>query len=303
MATAILKKVFDIELVRTRDMEVLEKLDLIYDIGNGEFDHHQVDKEHRENGTPYAACGLIWRKFGKDAITARHPDLQEGEVRAVHRYADAVLVEGIDASDNGIRTTDNIIPTMCISAILGGFNPTWDSPASEDEAFNDAVDFASNILENVIDQKASTMKAKKFVVEAFNKRPRPELLILDRSYPWDRSLKEIDRNGEVLFVIYPREGEYLMQTVREGGIRRDRKSLPKAWAGKREGELDKIIGIDDAVFCHTARFIAGARSFESIMKMADLAINEPEEVVVAHGILKRLKVLLKRRVVVRLRKR
>lgn len=277
MATAILKEVFNIELTRTRDKEILDKLDIIYDIGNGEFDHHQLEKEYRESGIPYAACGLIWRKFGRDAIKSKHPEIFDQEVEIVFKYTDAVLIEGIDAADNGIRTTENIIPTMCLSSIIGGFNPTWDSQASVDDAFNDAVKFAYDILDNLVDQKVSTIKARLFVIDAYNTRVRPELLILDSSYPWERTLKEIDINKEVLFVIYPKEEGYFIQTVREyGEERKDRKSLPEAWAGKRNEDLGKIIGINDAVFCHTSRFIAKAGSSESILKMAEIAIAEPE---------------------------
>ncbi|WP_073008277.1 MYG1 family protein [Clostridium amylolyticum] len=68
MATAILKEVYEIELTRTRDENVLKTLDIVYDVGGGEFDHHGMDKIYRENGTPYAACGLIWRGFGKEVI-------------------------------------------------------------------------------------------------------------------------------------------------------------------------------------------------------------------------------------------
>jgi uncharacterized UPF0160 family protein len=56
-----------------------------------------------------------------------------------------------------------------------------------------------------------------------------------------------------------------------------RKDLPKSWAGKRDEELGEILGIDDAVFCHPGRFIAGARSFDSILRMADIAISGPPE--------------------------
>lgn len=44
-----------------------------------------------------------------------------------------------------------------------------------------------------------------------------------------------------------------------------------------EQELNEVIGIDDAIFCHPARFIAGAGSFVSILKMADIAVREPVE--------------------------
>jgi uncharacterized UPF0160 family protein len=304
MATAILKEVFDIELTRTRNSEILKKLELIYDIGNGEFDHHQLEKEYRENGTPYAACGLIWRKFGRAAIISKHPEITDRDVENVFRYTDTILIEGIDAVDNGIKTTENIIPTMCISSIIGGYNPTWDSPASVDEAFNDAVSFASDILDNVVDQKVSAIKAGLFVVQAYNTRVRPELLILDNSYPWERTLKEIDINKEVLFVVYPKEEGYYIQTVREyGANRKDRKSLPKAWAGKREEELSKLTGIQDAVFCHSSRFIAKAGSLQSILKMADMAIYEPEPEkenrVYDNAFLKIIRKLYKMRIIIR----
>ena len=33
---------------------------IVFDIGRGEFDHHQKDSRIRENGVPYAAFGLLW---------------------------------------------------------------------------------------------------------------------------------------------------------------------------------------------------------------------------------------------------
>jgi uncharacterized UPF0160 family protein len=279
MATAILKEIFDIELVRTRDEDTLKDLELVYDVGDGEFDHHQSDKEHRENGTPYAACGLIWRKFGKDVIKANDSSLSEEEVNGVFRYIDRNLIEAIDAEDNGIRSTVTIIPNLNVSTLISNFNPPWDANIEdEDSYFNEAVKFADIILGNALAHQISTIRAKTNIIEAYEKRPRPELLVLDRPYPWSRLLNSVDRNREVLFVVFPRENEYLLQTVRGGGgPLRNRKSLPAAWAGKRDEELNEIIGIDDAIFCHTGRFIAGAKSYDSIMKMADLAIAEPVE--------------------------
>lgn len=277
MSTAILKEIFDIELTRTRDTEVLNGLDLVYDVGNGEFDHHQIEKEYRDNGTPYAACGLIWRRFGKEVVAAREPALSEEEVNTVFRQIDGMLIEGIDAVDNGLRTCDTIIPTMNISTAISGFNPTWDSEMSEDQAFNIAESFASMVFRNSLNQRLSAIKAKGYVIDAYNNRTRPEVLVLDKLYPWGNTLFEIDTGSEVLFVIYPRGEEYMIQTVRSNdGSYRDRKSLPESWAGKREEELGEIIGIDDAVFCHPARFIAGAKSLESILKMADIAVSENE---------------------------
>jgi uncharacterized UPF0160 family protein len=79
-------------------------------------------------------------------------------------------------------------------------------------------------------------------------------------------------------VISPDHDQYIIQTVRrsDGGYG-DVKPLPLSWSGKREEERCAVTGTDDAVFCHADRFIAGARSLDSIMKMAEIALAEPEE--------------------------
>ena len=41
---------------------------IIYDIGRGKYDHHQIDAEKRENQIPYSSIGLLWREFGKDYL-------------------------------------------------------------------------------------------------------------------------------------------------------------------------------------------------------------------------------------------
>ena len=42
---------------------------IFYDIGGGEFDHHQANySETRQNGVKYAAFGLLWRAFGTDLL-------------------------------------------------------------------------------------------------------------------------------------------------------------------------------------------------------------------------------------------
>ena len=43
----------------TRGFSVPENFDgIVYDIGNGPFDHHAADRAERPNGVPYAALGF-----------------------------------------------------------------------------------------------------------------------------------------------------------------------------------------------------------------------------------------------------
>jgi uncharacterized UPF0160 family protein len=276
MATTILKEVFEVELIRTRDSTVLDKLDIVYDVGGGQFDHHGAEKVYREDGIPYASSGLIWNKFGKQILKSKSPSLKEEEIKSIHQYIDRNLIEGIDALDNGVWIDTTEIPLMNISAIISGFNPNWKSDKDENEAFNEAVQITSSILSNTLNNRLSVLKAKDIVSLAYEKRKTKELLIFNKYCPYGESLRDIDKNNEVLFVIYPRKDSYAMQTVRKED-REDKKKLPKPWAGKRDEELAEVTGVKDAIFCHTGRFIAAAGSLEGIMKMARIAIDEQEE--------------------------
>lgn len=292
MATAILMEIFEIELIRTRDTKILDKLDIVYDVGGGEFDHHGVEKVYRTDGIPFAASGLIWNKFGGQVIKSKNPNVKEEEIEAIVKYIDRNLIEGMDALDNGVWIDTTEIPLMNISSIISGFNPNWKSDKDENEAFNEAVQFASSILNNAVNHRLSILKARDIVVMSYEKRKVKELLILNRYCPYGEALRDIDKNNEVLFVIYPRKDSYAMQTVRKED-REDKKKLPKAWAGKRDEELAAVTGVKDAIFCHTGRFIAVAGSLEGIMKMASIALNEPEERV-SRGILEFIKKIVKK---------
>ena len=69
---AALKNIFPaFNLVRTRDLEVIGKADVVIDVGGiydpetGRFDHHQRGGAgERENGIPYSSFGLVWKKYG-----------------------------------------------------------------------------------------------------------------------------------------------------------------------------------------------------------------------------------------------
>lgn len=276
MATAILKQIFEVEVIRTRDLNQLSKLDIVYDVGRGEFDHHSAEKEYRENGIPFAACGLIWRHFGREVISREDPSLMKEEIESVFEYVDRVLIEGIDAQDNGIKPEDEDIFYMNISTIISGFNPPWYSEQSEDESFHEAVEIGVPILENTIKRRIGVIKAREKVNLAYKKRKRSEVLVLDTYCPWQEALRDIDQQGQVLFVIYPNKENYAMQTVKDED-RETRKYLPEDWAGKENQDLSKITGVEDAVFCHTGRFIAVAGSLEGIQKMAEIAIQHEED--------------------------
>ncbi|MGH4120133.1 MYG1 family protein [Clostridium sp.] len=275
MATAILRLLLgDIKVTRTRDENILSGLDFVYDIGLGEFDHHQLNKEIRENNVPYAACGLVWREFGLRVIQKFNSEFDEDDIISIFDYVDKNILQGIDATDNGIDIKSEI-RVATISDIIQSFNPAWDSTSSKDEAFEEAVGYATEIIKRIISRQVSVIKARVIVNEAFQNRDIKEIVVLKNGCPWLQQLLKIDVNIEVLFVISPDDNnvEYKIQTVKKTPDTFEaRKDLLESIRGKSSEEINSIIKIDDAIFCHKAGFIASAKSVESALKIAELSI-------------------------------
>ena len=272
---AALKSLFpSFKLIRTRDLTLIAKADIVIDVGGeydadaDRFDHHQRGGAgERDNGIPYSSFGLVWQKYGLEIC--------KGNQDAVNAV-DKGLVSTIDAIDCGYAEgiAEGITKGISLSQTIGMFNPTWQEDSHFDTCFDEAVDFASRVLTRFIASANGGISAKAIVAKAIDNAEDPRVIVLEKYTPWKRTVHALSE--EALYVIYPSQsGEWRIQTVPvELGSFENRKSLPKQWAGLSDNALKEVTGIDDAMFCHNGLFIAGAESFESTMKMASIALKE-----------------------------
>lgn len=250
-STAFLR-ILNPEIQVERGFEVPENFDgIVYDIGRGEFDHHQKDKEYRENGCPYAAFGLLWRAFGSDFA---------GEEEALH--FDEKFIQPLDESDN--TGCDNML-----AKIIGEFNPGWDSEKSYDDCFWKAVAMAETILRNHFESIAGIQRGRVIVQQAM-KESDGEILVLSVYAPWKR---EVIGSG-YQFVIYPsNRGGYSIQGV---AVSTEDNSLvcdfPQEWWGADAEALQQMSGIKGIRFCHPNGFLAAAENLEDAVKVAEYAL-------------------------------
>ncbi|MCK5664844.1 MAG: MYG1 family protein [Thiotrichaceae bacterium] len=268
---AALKSIFpSFKLIRTRNLELIGKSDIVIDVGGeyapeiDRFDHHQRGGAgERENGIPYSSFGLIWQKYGLEICQGNQD---------VANAVDTGLVSTIDAIDCG--HVEGVSKGISLSQTISMFNPTWQEESHFDTCFDEAVDFASRVLTRFIASAKGGISAKKIVAKAIDNADDPRVIVLEKYTPWKRTVHALSE--EALYVIYPSQtGQWRIQTVPvELGSFEDRKSLPKQWAGLSDNELKEVTGIDDAMFCHNGLFIAGAESFESAIKMASIALKE-----------------------------
>lgn len=267
---AVLKRSYpDAEVIRTRDERVIASGDIVADVGGvydplkNRFDHHQMGGAGaRENGIPYAAVGLVWKKFGEQVA---------GSKEAAH-VVENRLIAAIDGPDNGVALSEpKFKETLPYSpgAMVVAFNRTWkEEDQSSDECFMRAVRVASEIIDREIIYARDAVFGYVRVREAYAKADDKRIVILDGDYPWEDVLHEYP---EPIYVILPDADRWKARAI-QSGLFKNRKDFPTEWAGLRDVELAKVTGVSDALFCHNKRFIAVAQSKEGALALAKLAL-------------------------------
>lgn len=276
---ALMQSIYnDLEIIRTRDEELLKTCDIVSDVGNGKYDHHHVDKIRRENGIPYCGFGLLWRDFGISYINAKFPDLSNlKEQQEVAEKVDTILIQQIDAQDNGVDVMTSQVPIMTLCDIIYTFIPTGAGEDEIEKGFFEAVEFAKKILYKITKKFVDSYENYRMIKNELKKQNVKEshILVLEKSVPWKDTVLELDRNENVLYVVYQDvTGSWCTQTVpKEANSFAARKDLPKKWGGLNNDDLSKLTGIENCTFCHPALFICGNKTKEGAISMAKVAVE------------------------------
>jgi len=254
------------DIIRTRDEIELSAVDMRIDVGgknnpaSNDFDHHMKGGAgERTNGVPYAACGLMWKHFGKQ-ITPND---------FVWNYVDQKLIQTIDALDCGV-VSQEARKIYSAADVLDSFNSTWNEEET-DEKFFSIIDFAGQVIKNEIARAKSVLEAEQIVRDAVKEQAGKKYLVLPVFCPWQKIVSE---ETDFLYVIFPDKNNpsYRVRAVPvEDETFEVKKKFPEKWAGLRDAELALMCGIPDALFCHPALFIAGALTLEGAVAMAGKA--------------------------------
>ncbi len=291
MATAILIGVFgDQEVVRTNDPSEYENNDeaIIYDIGFGKYDHHQEGGNGtRDNGVPYAACGLIWNEYAdiyiKNITSSMNLHFDDEDYNRIAKIVDSKIIEGIDANDNGYHPDPvSSINYYNISNIVSSFNNISRYGGAENDfaqhlLFNKAVEFCFSVLHGMVIKVADSINSEKELQDRINKKRNKHILVLNEYIPWIRYVVENDKDA--WYVIFPssrNKGEWNMQAVPVAvDTFEQRHPVPKSWWGGNKKTLPAITGVKTASFCHrSSGFLTAAGNRKDILALARLACKE-----------------------------
>lgn len=240
-----------------RGFAVPEDFDgLVFDIGDGMFDHHAAGSPVRPNGNPYAAFGLLWRALGPGLVGQAGAD-----------WLDERFVQNLDLND--CTGADN-----ALADAIGSFNPVWDSDEDADACFFRAVDLAAVVLENKLGEVLAVQRAADLVRRALPNM-RDGILVLPKYVPW-KSLLPAD--SPAAFVVYPSQrGGFAAQGVNDRVTKKLKVPFPARWAGRPAEELEEISGIAGLRFCHASRFMVTAETKAAALEACRCALKEAKK--------------------------
>ena len=274
-ATALIKLIAKsnenkIEVVRTRNPKILQEhleleTSIVIDVGNSEFDHHQELKYNTINGEeiPMSSFGLVHKKFVELDLISFDKDLQN-------------LVTEVDKADNGVAPST-------VSTLIRAFTPNWNdkSDTAMDDAFEKAVEFAKEILKNMLEKTNSSLLAEEIIKDEIQnlkkqnefktKNKKRNYLILESFIPFQETVikynETVSEEDKIKFVINKNKNKYNLHTIKKA-------------LGSFENHVD-LISLDMAKelginvdFIHNNKFFAVADSVEVLEEIIAISIGE-----------------------------
>lgn len=178
----------------------------VYDIGLGEFDHHQKNRNgQRKNGIYYSSIGLLWNKFGKKYLES----LKVKNIDKTFQYIDDELIQYIDATDNmQIEYLENKISPDFIKLC----NPEWNENISEDEAFINALKLADEFWNIYIKHAIAEVEAIDIILNKIS-ISKECYVVFESEIPYRKAIKLYNGNKVKYIIFKSRREGYEIRTL------------------------------------------------------------------------------------------
>lgn len=257
----------NIEIIRTRDNEILKQCDFVLDVGGKEeitenqiwLDHHQEPTKYYENGIAYAACGKLADYLLKDNLTLLD------ELRSKFLWPVEIGDNGQDTKQFDFPIKENLLSFVQL------MNCTWQEDLygkEQDECFLRAVEISDTILSAFMKRYDSYRLAEVIVDEAI-KKSKDNIIILDRYVGgWAKLVcRYNNEHPESLIkagIVKSKDDLYLAQAI---SISEDSYEtyISFPWGGLSGAEFSAASEIDGGIFCHKTGFLCGFTTYESAM--------------------------------------
>lgn len=222
----------ELEVIRTREPQI----DIFtFDVGGGEFDHHQCDeyRDGENKNSIFASLGKLWCTVGRTIDGLREEAWKE---------IDKEFVAPIDLTDNtGIMNPVNY------------FINSTRTNRIDDKAFEAAVEVAVSILNSIIQSGLKKSKELDEFEAEIEKSKSENSNVIELSRHYNVS-KDAYIRYNIAWIMYPNRGCYNIQAV-------GKELLPENKRG--------LSANGDIVFTHKGGWLGSAKSKEAALKLLE----------------------------------
>ena len=298
LSTYFNQKNTEIQLIRSREPDLLNKADILIDVGSTydpttkRFDHHQEEcNEVFDNGftIPLSSIGMVWKHYGKELLTmyiSSHPKFNN--IPNWNDHIDKLLTEvyiksiqELDGHDNGISPIEGGKRNYWTHLSLGGIISSMNTHNTNDEeeqmiAFKGAVSLFGTIfeikLEEIIRKYFDYITSYEIVDKLLKEFENYEYLIIKDEIPTIyKCLSALDSKYRIKFLIF-QSSENI--TIRTRNKKNDmHTSLVPLLSYDQTIEKLNDNKKDDVIFVHKGLFTAKTKTLETALKIVELALN------------------------------
>ena len=247
------KNVILIRMPTIKNINVENKI--VYDIGLGEFDHHQKNGNgQRKNGIYYSSIGLLWKKFGRQYLE----ELKVKNVDKTFQYMDEELIQYIDATDNmQMEYLQNKISPDFIKLC----NPEWNENITEDEAFINALKLADEFWNIYIKHAIAEVEAIDLILNKINES-KECFISFETEIPYRKAIKFYKGNKVKYIILKSRREGYEIRILKDKCKFKD--ELVKSVDVE---DSRKITGIDELIYVDNNAKLCCTETLESAIQL------------------------------------
>lgn len=263
MASAgLLKAIFpEIQIKRLgfKEEPVYGDETIVFDVGFGEFDHHQKDHKKHEDGSSYCALSLLWEKFGME-LCSNNGYMYNKIYKSVIKHIELTDTTGVQ---NPLST-------------FFRFKNASDTPI---EAFNKTVEemrfFFNGVKEECLKIAPELERAKQFYDEELD----GAVYALPVDEPFIQTDIIAQLSDKILYYVHKSDrapDNYNIIAVGDDGNNRKLIPLPgMSVSNPEEAKKLEEFGLLGVIFLHTNRFIMVCDSFSLAQIYAEV-FSEPD---------------------------
>ena len=247
------KNIILMRVPSVKDINVENKI--VYDIGLGEFDHHQKNGNgQRKNGIYYSSIGLLWKKFGKKYLEK----LKVKNIDQTFQYMDDELIQYIDATDNmQTEYLENKISPDFIKLC----NPEWNENITENESFINALKLADEFWNIYIKHAIAEVEAINVVLNKINES-KECYIVFDSEIPYKKAIKLYAGNRVKYIIRKSRREGYEVRTLKD-----DYKFKKELVQLDNINESKKLTGINELIYVDKHAKLCCTETLESAIQL------------------------------------